>query len=135
VAFGLPIGSKLWMCSRLRTFKRRKHSVTLNAQVPDIGKAHSLADLQKLPMAQIIREAGLEPAVMQRQVSVRFPSPAVAEALGVTIYDALLTYTFLITNAESRAIEWVRIQLHPDEHARWETLDVATDSAKITAAV
>jgi GntR family transcriptional regulator len=125
-AFAVPHGSELWHIRRLRTFEGRPHSVTYNIQEPELGRLHSLKDLNKLPMAQILREAGMKPTELVRRVGVASPSVEVAKALGVPLHEPILTYTFTLLDSANKALEWVRIYCHPNEPAPQERIDFRT---------
>ena len=55
-----------------------------------------MKDLNKLPMAQILREAGMKPTELVRRVGVAGPPVDVAKALGVPLHEPILTYTFTL---------------------------------------
>src|SRR4051812_43512927 len=39
-SFGEALGGELWQCNRLRSYRGKPHSVTHNAQRPEIGRRH-----------------------------------------------------------------------------------------------
>jgi GntR family transcriptional regulator len=132
-AFGLPHGSKLWQLKRLRRFEGRCHSVTYNAQLPELGQRHAMKDLNSLPMSEIIKRAGVTPAEMVRRAGVANPPVDVAIALGVAMHEPMLTYTFTLLDSAGKAIEWVRIHCHPREPSPPERIDVRTGQLIIVA--
>lgn len=125
-AFGLAPGSTLWMCSRLRIFKGRPHSVTLNAQPVELGRQLPQSKLGKLPMAQILRESGIELAAIRRTVGATLAPLHAAPHLGLTLHDPTLVYTFTHHDDSERVVQWVRIWVHPDEAAPEEMFSYRT---------
>ena len=132
-AFGLPHGSKLWQVKRLRRYEGRPHSVSYNAQLPELGRRHALKDLNSLPMSDILKRAGAVPAEMVRRAGVANPPVDVAAALGVALHEPMLTYTFTLLDAAGKALEWVRIYCHPSEPSPPERIDVSTGQLIIVA--
>lgn len=125
-AFGLPAGSKLWLCSRLRTFNGRPHSVTLNAQPIALGKRLPLAKLSKLPMTRILRDMGVVFASLRRRMSAALAPPEVARHLGLTLNDPTLVYTFTHHDPGDAIVQWVRIWVRFDEPAPDEVFSYET---------
>ena len=125
-AFELPPGSHLWQCRRLRLFRGKPHSVTHNVQLPEVGTRHADAQLQRLPMGQILEKAGFRLATVRRRVSVGLPQAEVALHLGITVQDPTLIYSFTVSDDTGRVAEWVRIQVHPRESAPLESFDIRT---------
>jgi GntR family transcriptional regulator len=126
MAFGLPAGARLWLCSRLRSFNGRPHSVTLNAQPISLGKLLPLAKLQKLPMTQILRDTGVTFSTLRRRVSASLAPPDVARHLRLTLNDATLVYTFTHHDASDAIVQWVRIWVRSDEPSPDEVFSYAT---------
>ena len=125
-AFGLPVGSRLWLLRRLRTFKGRRHSISYNAQLPDLGERHTKSDIAKLPMIALLRRAGKSPARLTRNIGVALPPTDVAENLQIALHDPTLVYTFTLQDDDEKTIEWVRIYIHPDEPSPLETVNFKT---------
>lgn len=125
-AFGLAPGSKLWIISRLRLFKKRPHSVTLNAQPRELGESLVLAKLRRLPTHQILTEAGLEIGSLSRTLGVSLATPLVARHLRLSIHDPTLVYTFCYSDVRGRVIDWTRICVHPDEPSPVEVFNFKT---------
>ena len=113
-AFGMPAGSQLWLCRRLRRFEGRPHSVTLNAQTLALGRRVSAAKLDKLPMTQILRGMGIEFVTLRRRVSASLAPPDVAKHLGLTLNDPTLVYTFTHHDERDAVVQWVRIWVRSD---------------------
>lgn len=124
--FSLPPGSKLWLCSRLRIFKNRPHSVTLNAQPRELGESHSVAKLGKLPMLQILTDAGIEVGSLSRTLGVSLATPLVAKHLRITMHDPTLVYTFAYSDRRGKKVEWTRIFVHPTEPSPVELFNFKT---------
>ena len=57
-AFNEPPGTELWQCKRLRRYRGKPHSVTHNAQRPEVGLRHRPADLRSKPMAEMLVNPG-----------------------------------------------------------------------------
>ncbi len=125
-AFGVAAGSKLWLCSRLRSFKGRPHSVTLNVQSVELGQRLPVAKLQKYPMTQLLREEGVKFARLTRRVSASLAPPQVARHLGLTLNEPTLVYTFTHHGAEGDVVQWVRIWARQDEPSPEEVFSYAT---------
>jgi GntR family transcriptional regulator len=125
-ALGFPPGSKLWICSRLRIFKGRPHSVTLAVQPTEQGQKHPVARLGRLPMHQLLSDAGVVVESLSRTLSVSLATPLVAEHLGLTIHDPTLVYTFMYHDSRGRIVDWTRICVHPDESSPVEIFNFKT---------
>ncbi len=125
-AFGLPAGAKLWMCSRLRSFQGRPHSVTLNVQHPELGESLPLRQLQKLPMTQILRDTGVRFSRLSRKISAALAPPRVAAHLGLTLNDPMLVYTFTHHDDRDVVVQWVRIWVRSDEPSPDEVFSYRT---------
>ena len=123
-AFGVPPGTELWQCNRLRTFEGRPHSVTHNAQVVERGKRHTARRLATMPMTAIFSAEGVEVASLRRSARASRAPAGVAEPLGLTLSDPVLVSTFTVHGPDEELLEWVRIYLHPDEAAPEERLDL-----------
>lgn len=123
-AFGLPAGSVLWQCSRLRSYGGRPHSVTHNAQLPEVGRRHSARALAHLPMGEILESEGHTRAAVRRHFGVTQAPGVVARHLGLTLADAVLEAVFTVEGVEGRALEWVRIHLHPRYKTPEESMDL-----------
>ena len=126
-AFGEPAGSELWQCSRLRTYLGRPHSVTRNAQRPELGLRHRAADLRRRPMAALLAAQGI-PALLHATPVPRRHRTCVGRGwrLDLTIVDPVLVATFTMHDTDRVCIEWVRIYVHPDHSAPDETMDLET---------
>lgn len=125
-AFGVPAGSRLWLCSRLRTFRGRAHSVTLNAQRPELGERLTLAKLQKYPMTHLLREEGVRFSRLTRRISATLAPPQVARHLGVALNDPALVYTFTHHASTDEVLQWVRIWVRHDEPSPDEVFSYET---------
>ena len=66
-AFGEADGSEMWQCSRLRTYRGQPHSVTHNAQRPELGLRHRAEDLRRRPMAALLAAQGIQVRYMRRR--------------------------------------------------------------------
>ena len=135
VALDMELGSRLWLCSRLRTFSGRRHSVTLNAQLPEIGEAHCRSKLERLPMSQILREAGFKTAGLRRRISVGFPPPFVGHHLKIGSQEPILVHTFTLLKKPGGVVEWVRIYVHPQEISPEEVFNPETGEWALTSAL
>ncbi len=125
-AFDRPPGSKLWLCSRLRMFKNRPHSVTLSVQPRELGETHPLTKLRRLPMHQLLTDAGIEVESLSRRLSVSLATPLVAEHLRLTIHDPTLVYTFAYSDSRRKIVDWSRICVHPTETSPVEVFNFKT---------
>jgi GntR family transcriptional regulator len=124
MAFDLPNGSSLWQCNRLRFLGRTPHSVTHNAQLEELGLTHDPRDLAKMPMVEILQQAGHEIGAIRRRIAA-VPAPQfVAEQLKISLNVPLLRYTFTIHTAEGQLLEWVRIYLSPSFSSGEEVFDI-----------
>lgn len=125
-AFGVPTGSKLWLCRRLRRFEGHPHSITLNAQPIELGRRVSAAKLAKLPMTQILRGMGIEFSTLRRRVTASLAPPDAAKHLSLTLNDPTLVYTFTHHDAQDAVVQWVRIWVLADEPSPDEIFDYTT---------
>ncbi|NML47469.1 GntR family transcriptional regulator [Ramlibacter sp. G-1-2-2] len=134
-AFGMPAGARLWLCSRLRSFKGRPHSVTLNAQRVDVGEQLTLAELQKYPMTQLLREHGVQFSRLTRRVSASIAPPHVARQLKLVLNEPTLVYTFTHHDDQGGVVQWVRIWVRPDEPSPEESFSYATGMWSMSTAM
>ena len=125
-AFGLPHGSGLWQLSRLRRFEGRPHSVTHNAQRCELGERHDPALLAMRPMGRILEKAGVRLGQLRRRIGVALPPAEVAGPLGLSVQDACLLYTIVLSDTAGQPVEWVRIYVNPAESVPEEVLDLQT---------
>lgn len=125
-AFGLPPGSDLWLYSRLRTYRGRPHSVTLNAQRIELGRSLPIDKLRKLPMTQVLRDAGVKFAYLRRRITASLPPPHIAAQLGVMLHDPTLVYTFTHHDSKDLVVQWVRIWVRHDEPSPEEVFSYET---------
>ncbi len=123
-AFGLEAGSTLWQCSRVRSYDGRAHSVTHNAQRPEVGALHDPSDLGKHPMTRLLARQGFDVAVMRRRISIGHGPLQATAALGLSIADPVLTITFTLHDKDDEVLQWVRLYLHPDRTTPEETMDL-----------
>lgn len=124
--FDLDAGSNLWQCSRVRSFEGRPHSVTHNAQRPEVGLLHAPSDLEKYPMTRLLARHGHTVSVMRRRISIGLAPPLATAALGLTIADPVLTIGFTLHDKADEVLQWVRLYLHPDHTTPEETMDIAS---------
>jgi GntR family transcriptional regulator len=122
-AFGEPPGTELWQCNRLRRYEGRPHSVTHNAQRPEIGVRHRVSALAQKPMAVLLAAQGIELRHMRRRFHATVAPPFVARHLDLTVVDPVLVATFTMHGPDELTVEWVRIYLHPDRSTPEETMD------------
>lgn len=134
-AFGLPAGSRLWLCSRLRSFRGRTHSVTLNAQRVELGQTLPLRKLQTLPMTQILRDSGVRFSRLSRRIGAALAPPNVARHLGLTLNDPTLVYTFTHQDEKGMVVQWVRIWVRSDEPSPDEVFSYETGTWVMSAAM
>jgi GntR family transcriptional regulator len=127
-AFGVPAGSPLWQCSRVRSYAGRAHSVTHNAQTPERGTRHTARRLATLPMGQVFAAEGIELGSLCRRVGAMHAPAGVAEHLGLTLADPVLVTTFTVHDVGGELLEWVRIFTGPEETGPEEHLDLRTGS-------
>lgn len=125
-AFGMPAGSELWQCMRVRQLEGAVHSVTHNAQLPETGARHSAADLAQRPMFEILREQGEALSALRRRVSAIAPPQSIAALLGVKGGTPSLLYTCTVHRPDRSVIEWVRIYLNPDVEPGPEEFDLGS---------
>lgn len=123
-AFGIAEGSNLWQCSRLRLLDGEPHSVTHNAQRPEVGARHSRQALKNLPMATILEEMGMPLSYFSRRISAVASPPFVAEHLNITLGTPTLLYTCTLHGQDRSLIEWIRIYLRPGVSPPPETFNL-----------
>lgn len=134
-AFRVPPGSKLWLCSRLRRFEGRAHSVTLNAQRIELGATLPRRKLLKMPMTQILRDSGISFSRLSRHISAVLAPPNVAVHLGLTLNDPTLVYTFTHHDDSDVVVQWVRIWVRTDEPGPNEVFSYTTGTWNMSAAM
>jgi GntR family transcriptional regulator len=134
-AFGVPAGTRLWLCSRLRSFQGRPHSVTLNAQREELGGRLSVSRLARLPMTQLLREEGVQFVRLRRRVSACMAPPNVARHLGLMIHEPALVYTFTHHDAADLVVQWVRIWVRHDEPGPEEVFSYETGTWSMSTAM
>jgi GntR family transcriptional regulator len=125
-AYGMPAGSELWLCSRLRSYHGRPHSVTLNVQSIEVGERLPVAKLRKEPMFHVLREAGFKFFKMTRRVSATTVPSHIARHLNLTLNEPTLVYTFTHQDADDGVIQWVRIWVRHDEPSPQEVFSYDT---------
>ena len=101
-AFGESGRSELWQCSRLRTYRGRPHSVSQNAQRPEVGLRHRAGDLARRPMAALLAAQGIHLALHATAIPAATAPPFVAHRLDLTIVDPVLVATFTMHDTERR---------------------------------
>lgn len=114
-AFGLAAGAELWMCTRLRVFKRRPHSVAYSYQRPEDGERYTLAALRTTTMLRLLEQAGDAVETLSRSTGVSLATPLVAQHLALSIHDPTLVYTFAYADRDARVLDWTRIWVNPVE--------------------
>lgn len=134
-AFGVPAGSKLWLCSRLRIFRRHPHSVTLNVQPVELGQKIPAAGLQKYPMTQLLREQGVQFARLTRRMSAALAPAQVAQHLGLAVNEPTLVYTFTHEDKNDAVVQWVRIWVRHDEPSPDEVFSYETGAWSMSTAM
>lgn len=128
VAFGLPPGSELWQAIRVVTVHGKVHSVTHNAQLPELGLRHRKRDLNKRPMVAILRSEGVHVAKVRRHIQAATPPPVAARYLGLNLDSPVLMVILRLEDEEQRTVEWMRAFGHPDRALTEEVMDVGTGS-------
>ena len=124
--FGLPPGSVLWQCLKLRSFAGRPHSVTLSVQPLEIGRRHESTDIARMQVPKLLKRIGYPVLQIDRTVSIARPPPDVRVHLGTTVWEALLMMTTTQRSRDRRPVDWTRIFYHPDleqqlDTVAWET--------------
>lgn len=134
-AFGMPPGTELWQCSRLRSYEGQPHSVTLNAQRPEVGERHTKRALRSRPMFELLTAQGFTISQMRRRMRIGQAGTEVTSALGLSLAEPVLITTFTLHDQEDALIQWVRIFLHPEHSTPEETMDLATGAWSATEAM
>lgn len=122
--FGLPPGSELWQCIRIRTLKGKVHSVAHNVQMPETGLRHSRSDLSGRPMFELLRAQGEKLSTLKRRISAVAPPQSLAALLDMKIGTPTLLYTCTLHRGDDSVIEWVRIYLKPGVVPGTESFDL-----------
>ncbi|ADI11795.1 GntR family transcriptional regulator [Streptomyces bingchenggensis BCW-1] len=122
--FGLPPGSKLWQCARLRVYQGRPHVVTHNVQLPELGERHSLEDLRAKPMMSILSAEGVDVVTMRRRIYASTPPPIVSRHLGLYLDTPVSVCVLTLHDENGSPIEWIRAYVDPKLPVREEVRDV-----------
>jgi DNA-binding GntR family transcriptional regulator len=108
----------------LRLLDGEPHSVTHNAQRPELGSRHTKKSLTNLPMATILEKVGIPLAYFTRRISAVSSPSFVAEHLNITLGTPTLLYTCTLHGQDRSIIEWIRIYLRPGVSPPPETFDL-----------
>ena len=127
--FGLPAGSVMWHCRRLRLLDGRPHSVALHHQPCDVGRRHGPEGLASEAMPLLLAEAGLPTVRIDCILEMRRPDVQVAAALRVNVWEKLLAATLSSFTIDRRPSDFARIFYHPDEQ---HSLAAVTNDALVT---
>lgn len=120
--FGLPPGSIMWECVRLRSLDGNPHSVTVSIQPVELGRQHDIGQIPDVPMPELLARAGHPVVRLDRSVGVARPSVEIGAALGVTVWEKLLLVTIEQYSFDDRPAEWTRFYYHPEQDLPLETV-------------
>ena len=81
----------------------RPHSVTHNAERPELGLRHRADDLRRRPMAALLAAQGIQPRYMRRRFHAATVPPFVARRLDLTMVDPVLVATFTMHDTDRGA--------------------------------
>lgn len=122
--FGLPPGSKLWQCVRLRVYQGLPHVVSHNVQRPEIGARHSLEDLKTKPMISILSAEGIDVTTIRRRLYAGTAPPIVSRHLGLYLDTPVSVCVLTLQDDKGDPIEWIRAYVDPKLPVREEVRDV-----------
>ncbi len=111
--FGLPAGTVMWRCARLRLVDRHPHSVAFSYQPVEIGRRHRADEIEDKPMPRMLADIGLAVVRVECLVEVRRPPVEVGPALDVLVWDKLLETTLTSFTEGERAVDFSRVYFHP----------------------
>lgn len=131
-SFEVPPGTQLWHCTRLRSYEDHPHSVTLNVQLPERGRTWSAADLQRYPLAHLLRKNGVKLSRIRRRITAALPPPQVSAPLGLLLNEPTLIYTFTHYDVDNAPVQWTRIWVRHDEPSPEEDFCYDKDSWSMT---
>lgn len=121
-AFGLPAGSVLWHCLRLRTIDGRPHSVTHSVEPLDIGRRHDPSAMDAVPIPTLLSRAGFPVSRVSHVMGVGRPTARACGPLGITVWDTILKVTLIHYSTSEVAVEWTRVFHHPAQELALETV-------------
>ena len=107
------------------------------AYVPEHVAAQLSADTENLPMLMRLRQAGIEVARADQEVTATLAEPAVAVQLGIEVGSPLLRLTRLVMDKGGVPVEWLVSHYRGDRYAMRTSLThetVGRSSAWKTAA-
>ncbi|MEU6198522.1 GntR family transcriptional regulator [Streptomyces sp. NPDC047061] len=122
--FGLPAGSRLWQCVRLRVFEGVPHLVSHNVQLPEVGQRHSLEDLRAKPMMSILSAEGIDVTTIRRRLYAGTPPPIVSRHLGLYLDSPVSVCVMTLHDENGEPIEWIRSYVDPKLPVGEEVRDV-----------
>ncbi|MEV5843567.1 GntR family transcriptional regulator [Streptomyces sp. NPDC051985] len=129
--FGLPPGSKLWQCVRLRVYQGLPHVVSQNVQLPELGERHSLEDLRAKPMMSILSSEGIDVTTVRRRLHAGTPPPIVSRHLGLYLDTPVSVCVLTLEDGQGDPVEWIRAYVDPKLPVREEVRDVRKGYWKI----
>ncbi|MEU6198557.1 GntR family transcriptional regulator [Streptomyces sp. NPDC047061] len=122
--FGLPPGSRLWQCVRLRVHQGIPYVVSLNVQLPETGERHSLEDLNTKPMMSILSAEGVDVMTIRRRLHAGTAPPLVSRHLGLYLGTPVSVCVLTLLDADDVPVEWTRAYVDPRLPVREEVRDV-----------
>jgi GntR family transcriptional regulator len=122
--FGLPPGSKLWQCVRLRVYDGLPHVVSHNVQLPEVGERHSLEDLKTKPMMSILSSEGIDVTTIRRRLHAGTAPPIVSRHLGLYLDTPVSVCVLTLLDESDAPVEWIRAYVDPKLPVQEEVRDV-----------
>ncbi len=89
----------------------------ITAYVPEHVAARLSAETQNLPMLVRLREAGVDVARADQEVTATLAEPAIAVQLGIEVGAPLLKLTRLVMDANGIPVEWLVSHYRGDRYA------------------
>lgn len=81
-----------------------------------IGEEFGAGDLEKWPLLHLLERAGIQVASARQTVSATLADPLVASALEIDAGAPLLEVTRVVSDADGRPVEFIRVLYRPDRY-------------------
>ena len=113
-AMGLASDDRVQIATRVRSANAQPFSY-LTTYVPEsIACNYSEQDLATTPLFELLERSGVEIDNAHQSVSAALASPAIAEALNVSIGSALISVQRVVCDSNGQGVEFLSARYRPD---------------------